>query len=83
MLATDPSERPTMTHVRTSLKDILITISDAELSKEIMAEGGTSRRRSTFRLESFDLEALGLKDDFETEDPNLQSHTSVCTSFST
>jgi serine/threonine protein kinase len=81
MVFLDPSERPTINHVRATIKDLLVTISDAETSAEILKEGTLGRRRSTFRLESFNLEELGLKD--LDEDPNVQSHTSICTSFST
>lgn len=81
MLSLNPSERPTINHARATIKDLLVTISDAETSAEILKDGTLGRRRSTFRLESFNLEELGLKD--LDEDPNVQSHTSVCTSFST
>jgi serine/threonine protein kinase len=81
MLNPDYTKRPTILHVRTAIKDLLMKISDSETSDEILHDEAFSRRRrSTFRLDSFDMETLGLKD--LDDDPNRQSHTSVCTSFS-
>jgi serine/threonine protein kinase len=82
MLSQESADRPTMTHARMILKEVLVNLSDPNLSAQLLVDEGTSRRRrSTYRLECCDLTGLGLKD-LEDDDLNLQSHTSsISTSF--
>ena len=71
-----------MKYVGVMLAEVLMHLSDEEASAELqerLNETVRHRRRSTFRLEFLNADEFKDFDD-ETE---LQSHTSVSTSFST
>ena len=87
MMAQNPTDRPTMTHTRTTLGVVLRGLSllsgGQDFNSELITDADRSRRRrSTFVLEFGDLEGMGLKDVSNEEGSYFQSSgTTACSSL--